>query len=104
MDHFNDAMNKDPDYSAAYVVLKTDRPDGIQGHGLTFTCGRGTEVVVAAVNALRPLVVGQSVAAFTGAPGAFPTERAPMLGRGALFAPAILADIHGRPVTIVFQA
>ena len=67
----SDAMNKDPDYSAAYVILKTDRPDGIQGHGLTFTCGRGTEVVVAAVNALRPLVVGQPVAAFTGAPGAF---------------------------------
>jgi L-fuconate dehydratase len=53
------------------VILKTDRPDGIQGHGLTFTCGRGTEIVVAAVNALRPLVVGQQVAAFTQAPGAF---------------------------------
>ena len=51
--------------------LKTDRPDGHQGHGLTFTTGRGTEIVVAAVRALRPLVVGQSVAAFTGAPGAF---------------------------------
>jgi L-fuconate dehydratase len=67
----SDAMNPDPDYSAAYVILKTDRPDGIQGHGLTFTIGRGTEVVVAAVHALRPLVVGQPVAAFTGAPGAF---------------------------------
>jgi L-fuconate dehydratase len=67
----SDAMNPDPDYSAAYVTLKTDRPDGIQGHGLTFTIGRGTEVVVAAVQALRPLVVGQSVAAFTEAPGAF---------------------------------
>jgi L-fuconate dehydratase len=67
----SDAMNRDPDYSAAYVILKTDRPDGIQGHGLTFTCGRGTEVVVAAVMALRPLVVGQPLEAFTGAPGAF---------------------------------
>jgi L-fuconate dehydratase len=67
----SDAMNVDPDYSAAYVILKTDRPDGHQGHGLTFTCGRGTEVVVAAVMALRPLVVGQPVEAFTGAPGAF---------------------------------
>jgi L-fuconate dehydratase len=67
----SDAMNPDPDYSAAYVILKTDRPDGIQGHGLTFTIGRGTEIVVAAVHALRPLVVGQPVAAFTGAPGAF---------------------------------
>jgi len=67
----SDAMNPDPDYSAAYVILHTDRPDKITGHGLTFTIGRGTEVVVAAVEALRPLVVGQKVAAFTGAPGAF---------------------------------
>jgi L-fuconate dehydratase len=67
----SDAMNPDPDYSAAYVILTTDRPDGITGHGLTFTIGRGTEVVVAGVEALRPLVVGQSVEAFTGAPGAF---------------------------------
>lgn len=67
----SDAMNPDPDYSAAYVVLTTDHPDGTEGHGLTFTIGRGTEIVVAAVNALRPLVVGQSIAAFTSAPGAF---------------------------------
>ena len=67
----SDAMNPDPDYSAAYVELTTDRGDGIAGHGLTFTIGRGTEIVVAAVEALRPLVVGQDVAAFTGAPGAF---------------------------------
>ena len=67
----SDAMNPDPDYSAAYVILATDRADGIEGHGLTFTIGRGTEVVVAAVEALRPLVVGQSFGAFTSAPGAF---------------------------------
>ncbi len=67
----SDAMNPDPDYSAAYVVVRTDRADGIEGHGLTFAIGRGTEVIVAAVDALRPLVVGQPVAAFTGAPGAF---------------------------------
>ena len=67
----SDAMNPDPDYSAAYVVLSTDRGDGIEGHGLTFTIGRGTEIVVAAVEALRPLVVGQDIAAFSGAPGAF---------------------------------
>jgi L-fuconate dehydratase len=67
----SDAMNPDPDYSAAYVVLRTDSPDGIRGHGLTFTIGRGTEIVVAAVRALRPLVVGQDLAAFTGSPGAF---------------------------------
>jgi L-fuconate dehydratase len=57
----SDAMNPDPDYSAAYVVIRTDADDGLEGHGLTFTTGRGTEVVVAAVDALRPLVVGRSV-------------------------------------------
>ncbi len=67
----SDAMHADPDYSAAYVVLGTDRGDGVEGHGLTFTIGRGTEVVVAGVNALRPLIVGQPLAAFTQAPGAF---------------------------------
>ena len=48
----SDAMNPDPDYSAAYVVLHTDAGDGIEGHGLTFTIGRGTELCVAAVQAL----------------------------------------------------
>ncbi len=67
----SDAMNPDPDYSAAYVILKTDRPDALQGHGLTFTIGRGTEVVVAAVMALKPLVVGQPIEAFSGSPGGF---------------------------------
>jgi L-fuconate dehydratase len=57
----SDAMNTDPDYSAAYVVLKTNRPDGLEGHGLTFTCGRGTEVCVAMVQALRPLFVGKTL-------------------------------------------
>jgi L-fuconate dehydratase len=56
----SDAMNPDPDYSAAYVILRTDDADGLEGHGLTFTIGRGTEVVVAGVEALRPLVVGRS--------------------------------------------
>jgi L-fuconate dehydratase len=67
----SDAMNLDPDYSAAYVVLETDRGDGHEGHGLTFTIGRGTEVVVAGVEAIRPLLVGQPLAAFTAAPGEF---------------------------------
>ena len=56
----SDAMNPDPDYSAAYVVVRDEAGDGLEGHGLTFTIGRGTEVVVAAVEALRPLVVGRS--------------------------------------------
>ena len=56
----SDAMNPDPDYSAAYVVIRTDDGDGLEGHGLTFTIGRGTEVVVAGVRALEPLVLGRS--------------------------------------------
>jgi len=67
----SDAMNKDPDYSAAYVVITTDRGDGHEGHGLAFTIGRGNDVVVAAIEALRNLIIGQEVAAFTSAPGAF---------------------------------
>jgi L-fuconate dehydratase len=57
----SDAVNLDPDYSCAYVVLRTDSPRGLEGHGLTFTTGRGTEVVVAAVKALAPRVVGQTL-------------------------------------------
>ena len=56
----SDAMNPDPDYSAAYVIVRTDADDGLEGHGFTFTIGRGTEVVVAGVDALRPLVLGRS--------------------------------------------
>jgi L-fuconate dehydratase len=59
----SDAMNPDPDYSAAYVVLRTDSADGLEGHGFTFTTGRGTEVVVAGVRAVAPLVIGRSVEA-----------------------------------------
>jgi len=59
----SDAVNLDPDYSCAYVVLHTDDPRGLEGHGLTFTTGRGTEVVVAAVKALAPRVVGQTLEA-----------------------------------------
>jgi len=67
----SDAMNPDPDYSAAYVVLRTDAGDGLEGHGLTFTIGRGTEVVVAGVRALEPLVIGRSVEAVEADPGGF---------------------------------
>lgn len=54
----SDAMNRDPDYSAAYVVIRTDGP--LSGHGFAFTTGRGTDVQVAAIDALAPLVVGWS--------------------------------------------
>src|SRR5436305_4300497 len=61
----SDAMNQAPDYSAAYVVLTTDSPHGLEGHGLTFTTGRGTELCVAAVNALKYMVVGKTLESFT---------------------------------------
>jgi L-fuconate dehydratase len=67
----SDAMNPDPDYSAAYVILRTDAADGLEGHGFTFTIGRGTEVVVAAVRALEPLVLGASVERLEADMGAF---------------------------------
>src|SRR5579859_1242842 len=60
----SDAMNPAPDYSAAYVTLKTDHP-GLEGHGLTFTIGRGNELCVAAIEALKPLVIGKSLESFT---------------------------------------
>ena len=65
----SDAMNPDPDYSAAYVILTTDGPH--EGHGLAFTIGRGNEIVVAAINALRPLIVGHTLEEFAANPGAF---------------------------------
>jgi L-fuconate dehydratase len=67
----SDAMNPDPDYSAAYAIVRTDAGDGLEGHGLTFTIGRGTEVVVAGVEALRPLVVGRRTHEVFGDMGAF---------------------------------
>jgi L-fuconate dehydratase len=57
----SDAMNPAPDYSATYVVLQTNSPEGLTGHGLTFTIGRGNEISVAAVKSLAPLVVGASL-------------------------------------------
>ena len=61
----SDAMVADPDYSAAYVVLETDEPRGLEGHGLTFTIGRGNEVCVAAINALRPKLMGRTLESIT---------------------------------------
>ncbi|MEV3979747.1 L-fuconate dehydratase [Nonomuraea sp. NPDC003560] len=55
----SDAMNPDPDYSAAYVVLKTD--DGVEGHGFAFTIGRGNDVQTGAIRALEPYVLGRDV-------------------------------------------
>ncbi len=60
----SDAMNLDPDYSAAYVVLETDQP-GLEGHGLTFTLGKGNELCVAAIEALLPIVLGRDLTEIT---------------------------------------
>ena len=57
----SDAMNPDPDYSAAYVVLRTDDASGLSGHGFVFTIGRGNDVQTLACAALRHLVVGRNV-------------------------------------------
>src|SRR5688572_27653558 len=65
----SDAMNPYPDYSAAYVVLRTT--SGREGFGLAFTVGRGNEVQVAAIDALAPLVVGTPVQAIFDDPGGF---------------------------------
>lgn len=65
----SDAMNPDPDYSAAYVVLRTDEDGGAEGHGFTFTIGRGNDVQVAAIHALRHHVVGRLVDDVCGDPG-----------------------------------
>ncbi len=67
----SDAVNTDPDYSAAYVILKTNHPDGLEGHGLTFTTGRGTEVCVSMVQALKPLFVGKTLESITANFGSF---------------------------------
>ncbi|GAB3841465.1 hypothetical protein GCM10029963_12700 [Micromonospora andamanensis] len=64
----SDAMNPFPDYSAAYVVVRTSA--GAEGHGLVFTVGRGTDLQVAAVQALAPMVVGQRVDELVADPGA----------------------------------
>ena len=66
----SDAMNPDPDYSAAYVILDTDNP-ALSGHGLTFTIGRGNEICCAAINALTHLVVGRDLASITTDMGKF---------------------------------
>ncbi|MDN5841898.1 MAG: L-fuconate dehydratase [Alcaligenaceae bacterium] len=53
----SDAMNPDPDYSAAYAILHTDTP-ALEGHGLTFTIGRGTEICCTAIHAMKHLLIG----------------------------------------------
>ncbi|OHC69094.1 MAG: fuconate dehydratase [Pseudomonadales bacterium RIFCSPLOWO2_02_FULL_63_210] len=67
----SDAMNAAPDYSATYVTLHTDASSGLEGHGLTFTIGRGNEICVTAVQSLAPMVEGRSLASITADMGGF---------------------------------
>src|SRR6266849_848288 len=64
-----DAVHKDPDYSAAYVILHTDVD--LDGHGFTFTIGRGNEICAEAIRAFAPLVIGRDVDEIFAAPAAF---------------------------------
>ena len=57
----SDAMNPDPDYSAAYVELITDSDDQLTGSGFVFTIGRGNDVEVAAIEAVAPMILGKDV-------------------------------------------
>lgn len=66
----SDAMNPDPDYSAAYAVVRTS-DEGLSGYGLTFTIGRGTDLVCAAIRALTPMVVGLDLDEIEANPAAF---------------------------------
>jgi L-fuconate dehydratase len=59
----SDAVNKDPDYSAAYCILSTD--SGLKGHGLTFTLGRGTELVAQALAYLSRNLPGRTLSSIT---------------------------------------
>ena len=66
----SDAMNPDPDYSAAYLIIRTDAGDGHEGHGFVFTIGRGNEVETAALDALRDHILGRNVEDLLGDMGA----------------------------------
>ncbi|HEV3226016.1 MAG TPA: enolase C-terminal domain-like protein [Acidimicrobiales bacterium] len=66
----SDAMNPDPDYSAAYVELHTDHPE-LRGFGMTFTIGRGNELCCAAIEAFREHVVGRDLSAIEADLGGF---------------------------------
>jgi L-fuconate dehydratase len=70
----SDAMNPNPDYSAAYAVLRTDADDGCEGHALAFTTGPGNDLQIRAIEGLADWVVGRSVEEVLGDLGAFSKE------------------------------
>ena len=72
----SDAMNPSPDYSAAYLIIRTGEPDPgsgrgeqVDGHAYVFTIGQGNEVQIAAIRALEPFLVGRDVDEILGRPG-----------------------------------
>ncbi|KWX67928.1 fuconate dehydratase [Mycobacterium sp. NAZ190054] len=67
----SDAMNPDPDYSAAYAIVRTDAGDGLEGHGFTFTIGRGNQLCVSAIEAYAPYVIGRDLDELLSDMGAF---------------------------------
>ncbi|WP_320196942.1 L-fuconate dehydratase [Agrobacterium rosae] len=109
----SDAMNPDPDYSAAYVILDTDDA-ALKGHGLTFTIGRGNEICCMAIEAMRHLVVGTDLSTVVENPGKYwrhltgdsqlrwigPDKGAMHLATGAVVNAVwdLLAKQAGRPV------
>ncbi len=68
--HGSDAMNADPDYSAAYLVLETNQA-GLEGHGLTFTIGRGNDLCTTAIDLLAERIVGMTLGEIAGDMAAF---------------------------------
>jgi L-fuconate dehydratase len=57
----SDAMNPSPDYSAAYLIIRTDSQDGLAGYGYAFTIGRGNDIQLSAIRALEPFLAGREV-------------------------------------------
>jgi L-fuconate dehydratase len=110
----SDAMNKAPDYSAAYALIETDADDGLVGHGMTFTLGHGNELCVAAIRSLAPLVVGETLEGITADMGRFwrrvagdsqlrwvgPEKGVIHLGTAAIFNGLwdLWAKVEGKPV------
>ena len=69
VERFQDAV-----FGAAYAIVRTDHPDGLAGHGLTFTIGRGNELCVEAVRSLAPLLIGRTLESIVADLGAFWTS------------------------------
>src|SRR5215212_827793 len=67
----SDAMNPDPDYSAAYVIIRTEDASSPEGHGLTFTIGRGNDVCCSIIEMLGSSLVGKTLEALTNDMSAF---------------------------------